>query len=504
MTIYGPKMPLALLYIIAAHGCRMTEVPDASESDRRTCSGVFAERARELVLAGFFDRAEGTRIISPIEALQVLLLLYVWWTPTGRAPDIFPLLERTVELAVQICVPEPTGRHVSMIVEPTSAQEWIWIEMLTRTWIHVANVDVMSASMSGREALFRYFDFPVRTPSHEHFFDQDAVEDAFAARAQDASPSLTLDFSLLKGIPELRRQHVNAIVTAIFSFRASYTPLSMINSFLRDLRNQMRSFADKHGIEPLVLVSRDPSEDTPSESAFRHQMTIIESIGQDIYDALPSDIGQGLSHGNATNLFANWTNYFSSRSYLHAFLPNCFFFRTLMLESFIQGGASFASPLLFSSPLFVKIMESAIVVVRLAEFILADDPNLDLLSFTVAAVMLRVGYLFLATFRVTRSAGFVETESVEQDIRVVAEVLDRIGKNYPPVVTKLAVGFRKAMVAAGVSRVEAAPLAVDLDLVTEEGSSGEESLSDGSGDPAHLTFARTARKSENLLQGIVR
>lgn len=436
--IYGNGAPLALLYALAANGTRLTPMPGLTDEQRIRCARMYADRSKELVSA-YYSQPEGQNAMTDIEALQTMLVLYDYFVPAGFAVAMFPFLERLADLAVNVCLDKATGGAVvGLAREPEDALEWVVAEMKTRAWLMTSLMDVATATIAKREPLHQYFRHKLYLPAHELFYDMNSWEDAFDLlfRAPDKPERTLVDFSVLSALevdPDLRAQVLKDVISPTFRHAATYGTLGVVNNCMRDLRNRIRAFAMANGIAPLALISKDSSQDTPSERAYRMHVSHMDNLVADIYAAMPPEFGPDLAKGSGTSFFKLWPTYFSDRGYAHAFMASCVMVQAFTLENVMSGDPSTASAEIFSSPFFVRVLESAIIIVRLLRAQLEDDPGLSLLPYSIVYTVLRVGYLFLAAVRVSQNAGQNSAEmGYDDDVRVIARVLDSFGVRYPP------------------------------------------------------------------------
>ncbi|KAI9025393.1 hypothetical protein DFJ74DRAFT_37957 [Hyaloraphidium curvatum] len=429
---YGPNPPVSLLYALAANGSRHISAPHLSDSDRARCGRHFSDKAKDLVLAGFFSRPEAARAVTALEALQVLGLLFEFFVPSGLATHMYPLMERTVELALAVC-PDPTGANVVPSSRPPrDAVEWAEHEMRARAWTTVCIRDVAYAFHAGREPLHGYFSRRLVLPAHERFFDMDQPEQAFAAlhTGPDRAPPVVFDFSALADPslpPDRRRATVREVVGPCFSGRLTYGALFLVNCFLRTLRIRARSHALAHGVAPLALAAQDPAFDTPAERTYRVYCDHVEALVADVYAALPPPLAAELAAGRPAALFRDWpAQCHYDRSYAFqaaAFLVNL---QSFAVESYVQGPLPSAGPSVLRSPPVLRAVHAARAATGLLATMLAEDPLLDYLHYTVYPAALRCGHLLLAARALDPEGGF------EAEVRAVSRVLDRLGHTFAP------------------------------------------------------------------------
>lgn len=467
--VYGTNQPHALLYALAALGTRHALVPGLSEADRTKCGNYYCEKSRELLLAGYFNPAPGAGPIGHIEALQAMTLIFTYCVPGGMTPTLLPLLQTRVDTILKLFVDPRLPGGGNLLVpstEPVDASDWLLREIRARLWIGTLVADISTSYQSARPLLYDWFRQPFTLPCHEHFFDMESPEQAFHLLyrdpAQPRRPPVVIDFTALAS-PDIAPAARSAIVASVFQpalhYSASYSCIVVFNLFVGMLRARLAMYATSSSVDPLVVGSKEPIYDSPTERTYRTMAQHIENLVDDFFAVLPADIGQGLDRGDPSPFFKNWNRYFSDLSYAHAFFTGYVMARSARMD--IWGDPTKASnpDVMLSTPRYYNHLKAASVVVKLIEGQINDDPSLRWSHNAGFGSMLKIGYLFLAAIR----HGKGNQGRFEREVKVVARALNQIGRTVQSAPKELARGFEVAMRAAGIMPLDASPPADSLD-----------------------------------------
>ncbi|KAI9013680.1 hypothetical protein DFJ74DRAFT_733833 [Hyaloraphidium curvatum] len=455
--IYGPNAPRALLFALAAAGSINAEFPGLQDAQRVRAGREFANRARELVLAGYFDRPAYARSITGLEAVLVLLVLSGYYVPQGLAARMFPMLQRMVALLAEVCVDGPGATVGGADGDPPAdATEWVLREMKTRAFVFVSTTDCLQAPTAGRLPLYPYFRHPIVFPAHDGFYEMDDEEEAFALLHSSPDRPARARFD---GFRELQHAHIAAarraelvrrLVSPALEGRAFVGTLFFFQAFIAGIKARQRLLAAENKLRVLQLALQDPALDTPPEALYRRLELQITALYADAWSAIPS-VGISLGAGNPWPFLRAWPSFFSARGHAHSFLAVAITLSNYPLEGYLSGDPSSAPEAFFASPYFLSVLRAASVAVGLMRGQLADDPGLRWAHVVELATALRTGYVLLGAARAVGVRGaHTDPLGYAEDIKTVVRVMDSLGRAFKPLGTRFARDFRRAVLAAGI------------------------------------------------------
>lgn len=459
-TIYGANPPTALLYAMAANGTRFAELPSSMDGERLRCSRYFVEKAKDLLLSGYYG--SGQPVVTDIEALQTLFLIYNYLIPERVAPGAFVLMERGVDILIKLYT-QPDGTPIGFR-PPVDAIDWLHTELVLRMYILYAIWDVAYAYLVGRDTLHPYFSHPVALPSHESYFVMPPPEAFVMLRSylpQSSQVWTIVDFSLLTGAfapdPATACQLVDSVIAPIFQHRASHLAAVYCLGFLREFRRGLRQFAQTQSIDPVELASQHAPNDSPAETVYRQQVATFDAMGSQIALSLPQEIGLHLAAGDPRPLLHRSNFFFPDYRYAHSFLCSYISARCMAVENWMPNIAEDPPVAFYSSPDFLSTLESGILVVRLMSFQMAEEERLRWSRPWAMVPVLRVGGLHVAAVKMCRGAqmdglnqNLDGVEAAKEDVRVIWRWLDVMGAIHRPLGRMLALNFRKVMRDAGI------------------------------------------------------
>ncbi|KAI9013681.1 hypothetical protein DFJ74DRAFT_771550 [Hyaloraphidium curvatum] len=471
--IYGPNPPLALLFAVAAAGSGQAEVPGLSDTQRIRAGREFANRARELVLSGYFDRPPGMRAMTDLETMLVLLVLSGYFVPAGLAAHMFPMQQRMVALLAEVCVDGPEATVAGADDDPADATEWVLREMKTRAFAFISVMDCMAAPTAGRQPLYPYFRHPIRFPAHDGYYEMEDEELAFQMLHRSPDGPAPPRFDSYRELyssrtpPARRAELIRTFLAPSFEGRAFVGNLLLMHAFMCTIKVRQRALIRDHGIGVMRLALQDRSLDTPPEAAYRRLEEHVAALYGDIWAAIPG-FGAALGAGDPGPFLRTWPSVFSAKGHAHSFLATCVAFTAFPLERYVLGDPSAAPDAFFASEHFLAVLGGASVAVGLLRGQLADDPGMRWAPVAEMAAVLRAGYVLLGAARAAGvKGGGGDPLGYAEDLKVVARAMDSLGRAFRPLGTRLARDFRRLVLAVGIDPDAPAPPEEDDEPVLE-------------------------------------
>lgn len=487
----GP--PMALAFAMAATGARGMSGHGLSELDKVILTRDFCEKAKSLLFSGYFARTFAEpheRPISDLEAAQATMFLMQVLVPLGKGAQAYQFHCLGLNaLSTLASTPHPSGRGTWLTtdIEPRDEGEWIYQELVLRTWMGYASLEASYAYFSNRLPLLEFFDRRTRLPCHDSFFLHDDAGMAFkllfgtsAMMANTGSPGS--DTTILVpgtplGVPQPTPvvdfpatqvgfadsdkcvQLIKDIIDPVFSCRASVIALLHLDSFFRHLRHRLRNFAKHVGIEPLASLGKQKQDYEPSERLYEERVAHFGQLANRVFLSIPDGHGEALLRGDPTSFFAHSISYFAQPAQAHVALNLLMTIKSTDLEHYLEGDPSAAGPSLFTSPELLPVLECAVVITQLLEGQLKEDPKLRWTHFLLITSAMKIGAISLAAVSNIRSSGqdariVVEECGYGRDFRVVLQLLEAFGRNFGLYFAKLANHFTQLAVDAGVSLLE--------------------------------------------------
>jgi hypothetical protein len=359
--------------------------------------------------------------MTDIEAVQTLSLLFTYHMPGNSQNTLFPLLQRRTELVLKMCADPVSGSLIPPVAREPEA--WISTDLKLRAFVSCLVGDITTAFSTDRDPLHDWFGRPFQLPCHERYWDLENPEVAFGMLREVRGT--VVDFSPLVShalAPGQRRALIGSAIIPVMNQAASYGTLSLVNSFLRLQRMQMRRFAGQAGLHPPKISAQDPLKDTEHESTYRRRAWHVASLVDDVFASLPADIAGALRSADTRSYFANHRAYFPDLAYGHAFFTGCVMLLCASVEVWgdLRGIEQF-----LGSEGFRHILMKAAHVVKLLEGQMADDPSLRWIHQSHFGSVLRLGYLFLEAGRGEEAK--VVHGAVERFGRIFDDVREAVG-----------------------------------------------------------------------------
>lgn len=479
--IYGGK-PTALLFAVAALGVRFAELPGLTDFERQLHSREFSERAKELLLAGYYGSSrppmpEGSGLpplpdhgaITRLEAAQTIIFIFQFCVSSGLAPKGFVLLQRLFDVLLELCLDGNQEQLRGINWEPTNHTEWIYHEMRMRLWGSYVAMDVTFAYQAQREPLHDYFSHPFPLAAHEYYFDSLPAEIAFDYLFLQESPAqrklwtTPADISRLLSTrdPNERNTILIHFIQPIVSHRRTVFGFTLLATCLRYFRIRIREAASRLGVDPYRLackmgLSTGLEDLEPSERIYLDFVDNFLGVVGAFRSILPDQMAQVMSEGSTAALFEAAHFFFVDERYAHLFLLSCLSMLSACMENWIgdtialtaelpAGSDSGVPTWFFASPAFTSVLEFAIIFTRILEGQLSNDPGLVNNHYALFMSTLRTGSLHLAAYKLSRSYDAESldsasreaalnpvSESIVYDIKVVALHLEVMGARFRP------------------------------------------------------------------------
>lgn len=475
---FGPNPPYALLFAMAGAGAVPSEELGHSVLERTRLARAYCGLARDMVLSARISRGDGSSPMSDLEAGLTTFLVYMTLAGAGQVHGGHIAVQYVASILNRLEADPVTSVFSLVSAPPATAQEWVFKDMALRLWILLSAPDAAMGHWSGRELFLDYFaprKFPL--PAHEVFFEHTDVEEAFQLLPTSTNPGTawpTVDFEPFTSRPsiETARDIARAFVLPVVSHRASSLVLMLENSFLRDLRRRLRAWLAQANVDTVAMMVRNPDEYSPAEFEYRNKIAIFDAVIEGTFDSLPPDIGPSLAIGNSAPFFALQAHYFPGSGHAHMALALLMALRTLPMEHYIRDNPTDGGPSFFTSPEFLRILESTVLFSRLLDGKIAVDPTLQWVHYFHMSPGSRAGALLLAVIRILRAKGGPQwvngdTTGLANDIRAISRLFDAIGHRLGLAGHFFAEDFKRQMLDADVPLEEPRLVNVDEDEEAE-------------------------------------
>lgn len=459
-SVYGSRQPTALMYAMAANGVRFADIPGPVDDARLQISRHYCTIARDLVLSSYYGRA-GDAVMSHLEAVQTIYLIYNYLLPEYGAPAAFVLLQRGLEILL-VLSGSLRGQQQVGFKTPQDHIEWVRNEMIVRLFIIFGLWDTSYAYLTGRELLHDYFATRTALPCSEAIFNLSS-EEAFSYLcphpATGTPPWRSIDFSrITDGSADTTEAcHIVASITSyVFNREAGHMALVYLLAFLRQCRFTLRQLAEGYGIDPIVMAAKQAR--IPNEEAiYRAKAELLQTMVDQFINSIPENIGMPLAEGNPEPLFALAPgNIFPDIPYTHTFLCTYICIRAIPIENWLPPEESDPSLRFFQSETFLNILEIGIIICRLLESQLAMEPQLRWSRPYTVMPVLRVGGLHVAAVKLCQQAAeesgapLGALDGAKEDARIAWRWVDAMARIHRPMGRYLANSFRRVLRNAGI------------------------------------------------------
>ncbi|KAI9032958.1 hypothetical protein DFJ74DRAFT_143174 [Hyaloraphidium curvatum] len=466
-AIYGERPPLALLYAAAGCGAFMVRTGALSEPEKMRIGIAYCERARDLLLAGYFGSPQAAaRPVTDMEASQALWQLLEALLSVGMVGKAAPLMRHGISILARLAAagPDLRGRNdcLSPAWIPANVEQWLRGELVLRLWVAYANLDVVFAHHTNREPSFDWFPRrPIRLACHELYWthpDPAAAFDLVFVSGDGRFLPTSANFGeFFAGGYRLEdgQRLMRDVVRPVFELRAGTYAVLHLNSFFRLLRLRIRDDAKRTGVEPMATIARPAEQWTPAEAAFRARVQIFDAVVAEVFASMPPEIGAGLAQGDAGPLMASWPTYFADPMHALMLITTVMPLHAYPIEHFMgHGKPEGAQASLFSSPEFLRVLDSAVLYVRLMGSQMDHDPELRSPHFMRTYETFMAAAINFAGIGILRSANTppaaVASSGFANDLRTIARHMDAVGRNFGLMYQRSAARFRKSMLDAGV------------------------------------------------------
>ncbi|KAI9034179.1 hypothetical protein DFJ74DRAFT_10101 [Hyaloraphidium curvatum] len=433
-TVYGSRPPLALAYAAAALGAR--NLHGLGERQRLAYERFCCERARQLLLARDGD---------DIETLQALALLVAVLVVADLPARLFVVMRR--------CATSVERLYGNLPLEaPSTANRWIFRELVLRLRIYIGCFDVSVAYHSRKPSFGSYFDggvFPL--PLGEAYFDNLDPYAAFRQLREDCSDGLP---AVALGGREWGHvlSTVSSLASAPHSCRASILAYAHLASFARHLQAR--------------IPGRDPDG---GQARLRIAAAQLGSLADAKFASLPPAFGPALARGDPRPLLRS--PLFPSKAYAHSALQMLLMCESLAAEPLLAAG--------FRGAAASRCARYA----RILRHQLAHDPVLEHGNHILAAPAFFVGRVLLTErqeLEGTRPYEMVEAATermerlreVEEGVETVAKALEAYAAEFGLQPRKLAAKFAEEMHASGILLERRIEHPKDAELAQDDAADG--------------------------------
>ena len=462
---FGASPPYSLLFAIAGAGAAaaVDELPFLSDVQRARLARAYCAMAKELLLSSHVDKAPGVPgRMTDLEAALTLYICYMTVAASGQVKGgLIAVQYASAVLAGLAGDPASPYFVLGPSGFPRTATEWIKNEMVQRCWILLASADLAMSYWGGRETFLNYFPLrPIPLPAHEAFFDDMDPETAFrklpcVMDGQHIWPSV--DFG-----PFLRTPNVpmaadlsRLCVEPVFSHRASVLTLTLHNTFLRELRRKQSIWLKYVGLDTVGMMTKIPTIYTAAERQYRDGVIVFDAFIDAALASMPKEIGDSFIAGDSGPFFAKWNSYFANAAQAHYAATILMSLRTLPTEHYLRQEQATSDPSLFSSPEFLRILESSILYSRLLDGKMEADPDLRWAHHFHVAPGSRAGALLLAVIKSLNNVGGTrwvtgDSTGLINDARAIWRLLEAAGRRVGISIKVLAEDYKQQMLAADI------------------------------------------------------
>ncbi|KAI9006346.1 hypothetical protein DFJ74DRAFT_387300 [Hyaloraphidium curvatum] len=433
--------PQALAFAMAA--CGILYCHTLPNDDRIVRSASLSDAAYTLVSSSY-DPATPASGITDLEAAQVFVLLVHALAPRGDACDTGALLRKAVAAAERM-LPQPLHgtlrfAHLSL---PTGAAEWVQAEMMLRTYILVASLDVSLALQAHRCPHATYFgDSYIPLPHHDSLFDHPDRQLAHSCLTLPPAAVRPASF-LLDPRPEACPALVLQFVGPALSRRASHLALRMLATFVGVLCARTTGFARAQGLDPLHVAALPDDKRHADERTLAAHIALLTALGRSIPASFPRLYAFALERGDASPFLADAQLHFSHPAHAAGFLASVACAATGCMHAVLVGcrPESHTDPHLWTAPEFTAILADAALFMRMLRSTGGNGFGCDAVPHVV-----RAGALALAGRKLLVRAGSAEGDPGHfvADIRTAEEFLKMWGSRYGGLARLVADDFHAA------------------------------------------------------------
>lgn len=510
--IYGSP-PVTLMHVIVALNLPRLSDQRFTREQLETWSRWHVERSRTL-LNNFYLETDAPSI-TDLEALQSIILIFFCNVGLGTGHRALPLLQRGAEVVRRACLSGPLPASEGSYPPPTTAVEWLIDDMRMRAFLSFWLVDIPYSYFGNRTPYMDYTAQPFRLACAEYYFDGAIQEISFHLLKSEQGPedmSILVDMERLFWDPDpvWRKNEMRRLVAPIFTRGRTLCAVNFLTCVLRFNRIKMRQFAKDHGVDTFALACKlsplyHSEELTAAEAQYLDMSLRFEELLHFFRDALPREIELQLSDsGDPSLLFSTGSILlFGDVRRVHTFILLYTVMLSTVLENWVdeellgrtasfrasaeltaespphsasvdsRDSSTLAEPeqarhllQFFSSPVFQRSLEVAIMGTSLLRAQLQADPELRYASYATVLSSSRIGAFHLAAWKVHAAAGpFLDltdpTEiaraqamnALEADVRTTIEWITAIGKIYPFAMQSANI-LTKFTIAAGMSEAD--------------------------------------------------
>ncbi|KAI9006506.1 hypothetical protein DFJ74DRAFT_741516 [Hyaloraphidium curvatum] len=463
--LYGGNRPLALLCAIAATGARAMPASELGGVPRMALVRALLERARDLLLAGYFERAAGgSQIVSDYEAVIASGIVWQLLIPSGMGVKAGSFTTLVIRLAGWCC---PRELAASFAADPDS---WIRQESFLRVWMGFANLEEGASYYANRAPHIECFQaLLLRVPCSDILFNDPDTEAAFAQFC--TIPPAHVDLRLLPSGPDVwddaMRPLVRSLVAPIFSGQASTCTAFYVQAVFRRMRHRLRTFASSAGIDTLAMILRPPAQRTADELTYATAVARFASLHEEAYLSMPPAIGSTLLAGDAAPLFRLWQRYFPAEVDVHMLVQHLMSVRAMVFEHHLPASGSVGGFDPSSAPEFLPVLETAVALSSMYRTLAALDQRGECAHFLSFVPALKAGSVHMAVYAALAPAG-ADLSALREDVAAVAGYLDLLGASWGGELAGVAANFR-----AGAQRLGAlAPRFVPEEVEVDEDGPG--------------------------------
>lgn len=269
---YGNQRPTSLLHGIASHGVRhLTDVdPDKKSAFIKWC---LAKACNATVVGSSTD----------LGSIQALVLGCHSLIFSGLGSRLFPLIRSAAQSVVAL------HRGLEALGTPSTADQWIYREMVLRIYILSANQDIGQSMVSGEPCHESYFQVGrVPMPASDFYFEQSNVECAFYALRAACAADGELPFVDIAGGGWSDAAQVVKTLTegALFTMQYSATfGLFFALCYMRSRWPGLRKRALDTPMTPTLPTGLPLSTASP-QTSLREEATFLASISTTPYKLL--------------------------------------------------------------------------------------------------------------------------------------------------------------------------------------------------------------------------
>ncbi|KAI9024202.1 hypothetical protein DFJ74DRAFT_720196 [Hyaloraphidium curvatum] len=439
-TIYR-QPPQALALAMAA--CGILHAAGLPEEDRILRSAALCDAACALVFSSY-NPGSPTPGMTDLEAAQASILLVHALAPHGHAPRAGALL-RTAAAAAERMLPRPPQGTLRFahLAAPGGAEEWVENEMMLRTYILVASLDVSFALQGHRRPHATYFDDGyIPLPHHDSLFDHPDPPLAHSLLPLPPAAVRPAPF-LADPRPESCAALAAQFVSPALSRLASHMSLRLLAALYGALRCRLAEFARAQGVDALRAAALPDAERDADERAHAAHSALLAALGRSIAPAFPDPHAAALARGDAAGFLADAGRPFSHPGHAAAALGLAACAAAGGMDALLAGcrPAAGNDARLWTAPGFAGVLADAALFMRTLRSAGGRGFGHDAVQHVV-----RAGALALAGRRLMGRVGTVEGDPGEfaADVKTAEGWLEAWGARHGGVARLVADEFRAA------------------------------------------------------------